>query len=71
MGFRKTSVVIDEDLLASVKGALGTTTVRDTIVGAFRKVLRGRARAEEVQALKSMDGMELADDDVMSGAWRP
>jgi hypothetical protein len=33
-------------------------------------VLRARARREEVEALSTMKGMDLADPVVMSGAWR-
>ena len=69
MGIRKTSVAIDEQLLAAVKEALGTTTVRGTIEQALLEVLRVRARAEEVRALSRMEGSDLADDEIMSGAW--
>jgi len=37
---------------------------------AFLEVLRERARREEVEALTTMRGMDLDDDEVMSGAWR-
>ena len=68
---RKTSVEINEELLASVQRVLSTTTIRDTIEEAFREVLRAEARREEVEALRSMRGMDLADPDVMAKAWRP
>ena len=61
--------MIDEELLADVQEALETRTVRETIDHAFREVLRQRARAEEVRALSEMDGLDLADEDVMAGAW--
>ena len=67
---RKTSVEINEELLSAVQGVLATTTIRDTIEEAFREVLRARARREEVEALSSMSGMDLADPEVMAGAWR-
>ena len=73
MGCRKTSVSIDEELLAAAKEALGTETVRETIDRALREVLqqgRTRARAEEVRALETMDGLDLADPEVTSSAWR-
>ena len=70
MSSRKTSVVIDEDLLAAVQSVLETKTLKDTIERAFLEVLRVRAREEEVEALASLRGMDLADDEVMSGAWR-
>ena len=70
MGSRKTSVAIDEDLLAAVQAALETQTVKDTIEQAFLEVLRARARAEEVEALVTQEGMDLSDEAVMSKAWR-
>jgi len=70
MPSRKTSVVIDEDLLAAAQAVLDTKTVKDTIEHAFLEVLRAKAREEEVEALSSLSGMDLADDEVMAGAWR-
>ena len=70
MGIRKTSVEINEELLAAVQRTLSTTTIRDTIEEAFREVLRAAARREEVEALSTMHGMDLADPDVISRAWR-
>jgi Arc/MetJ family transcription regulator len=67
---RKTSVVIDERLLAAVQDALETRTVKDTIEQAFLEVLRARARKDEVEALSTLRGMDLADPDVMAKAWR-
>ena len=67
---RKTSVVIDEGLLAEAQKALRTTTVRDTIEGALLEVIRVRARRREIDALAGMKGMDLADPEVMGGAWR-
>jgi len=37
---------------------------------AFREALRAEARREEVAALSTMCGMDLADPAVMAGAWR-
>ncbi len=71
MSFRKTSVEINEELLAAVKRLLATRTVKETIEKAFIEVLRAQARQEEVEALSTMRGMDLADPDIMAGAWRP
>jgi len=71
MSTRKTSVEINEDLLAAVQRVLATATIKDTIEEAFREVLRAEARREEVEALTTMDGLDLADPEVMAGAWRP
>jgi Arc/MetJ family transcription regulator len=71
MSVRKTSVEINEELLTAVQRALSTATLKDTIEKAFREVLRAEARREEVEALSAMRGMDLSDEKVMSGAWRP
>lgn len=70
VGTRKTSVEINEELLGQAQAALKTTTVRETVEGALLEVVRSRARREEVEALSSMQGMDLADPAVMAGAWR-
>lgn len=70
MSVRKTSLEINEELLAAVQRVLSTTTIKDTVEEALREVLRSEARRQEVEALSTMRGMDLADPDVMSGAWR-
>ena len=70
MSTKKTSILIDEELLEAAGKALGTETMRDTVEQALREVLRSQARAAEVEALSEMDGLDLADPDVMSKTWR-
>jgi Arc/MetJ family transcription regulator len=70
MSVRKTSVEINEDLLTAVQRVLSTATLKDTIEQAFREVLRAQARREEVEALSTLRGMDLSNEEVMSGAWR-
>jgi Arc/MetJ family transcription regulator len=66
----KTSVAIDTELLDRAKELLGTTTVRETVHLALLELLKNRARQDEVAALAAMDGLDLADSEIMSGAWR-
>lgn len=70
MGVRKTSVEINEELLTNVQRVLSTATLKDTIEEAFREILKAEARREEVEALSTMRGMDLMDQEVMSKAWR-
>jgi Arc/MetJ family transcription regulator len=70
MGARKTSVEIDEELLAAARRILETTTVKDTVEEAFRQVARAEARRQEVETLTLMKELDLADPEVMAGAWR-
>ena len=67
---RKTSLEIDEQLVEQVRRILGTTTLRETVEGALLEVVREHARREEVRVLSTMDGMELDNSEVMTGAWR-
>jgi len=70
MGRRKTSVEIDEELLEAAKRILETTTVKDTVEEAFREVARVEARRQEVETLTLMEELDLADPEIMAGAWR-
>jgi Arc/MetJ family transcription regulator len=70
MGTRKTDVEIDQELLAAVRRILETATVEDTIEEAFREVVRADARRQEVAALTRMEGMDLADAELMRQVWR-
>ncbi|HSR51444.1 MAG TPA: hypothetical protein VLV83_11490 [Acidobacteriota bacterium] len=67
---QKTSVEINRELLEAAKQVLATATIRETIEKALLEVLRAEARREEVEALASMQGMDLNDPDVMAKAWR-
>lgn len=66
----KTSVDIDDDLLEQARGLLGTSSIKETIHCALREIVRAEARRQEVAALVSMDGLDLADEEIMKDAWR-
>lgn len=67
---RKTSVDIDDRLVEQARNVLGTASIKDTINSALREVVRSEARREEIRALSQMDGLDLADEQVMANAWR-
>ena len=67
---RKTSVEIDDELITQVRGLLGTTSIKETIHRALQEVVRQEAARREIHALARMEGLDLADDDIMSRAWR-
>ena len=58
------------ELLAAPQAAMETTTIKDTIERAFLEVLRARARKEEVEALSTLEGMDLVDAELMAKLWR-
>ena len=66
----KTSVDIDSELLEQARCLLGTSSNKDTIHCALREVVRAEARRQEVAALVAMDGLDLADREIMKNAWR-
>ena len=65
MSARKTSVEINVELLAAARRILETRTVKETVEEAFREVVRAEARRQEVEALSTLQGMDLADPEVM------
>lgn len=67
---RKTSVQIDDELVARVRILLGTSSIKETIHQALLEVERREARRQEIKALVEMDGLDLGEDEVMAGAWR-
>ena len=67
---RKTSVEIDDRLMAQARRVLGTSSIKETIDCALREILRREARRQEVQALAEMDGLDLANEGIMANAWR-
>ena len=66
----KTSVDIDSDLLERARSLLGTSSIKETIHCALREIVRAEARRQEVAALVAMDGLDLADMEIMKNAWR-
>lgn len=67
---KKTSVVIDDSLLEQAQDLLGTRSIRDTIDTALREIVRNEARRQEIAALSEMDGLDLANEEIMARAWR-
>jgi Arc/MetJ family transcription regulator len=52
---------LDEELLAEARAVLGTKSATDTIHQALARLF---------QRLRSLDGLDLADETVMRSAWR-
>lgn len=70
MATRKTSIEIDEDLLENTRELLGTETIKETVHRALLEVVRNRARTEEIEAMTSLEGLDLGEPEVMERAWR-
>ena len=69
MGVRKTTIAIDEEKLESAKEILGTSGIRDTVDAALGEITVRAARERLIEQLRTMDGLDLDDPDVMKQAW--
>jgi Arc/MetJ family transcription regulator len=67
---RKTTIVIDDDLIAQAKEVLGTTGLKETIDAALIEVVNARLRVDHLERLKTMRGIDLDKPEVMDHAWR-
>lgn len=68
----KTVIDLDPDLTAAAAQALGTKTKKDTVHAALAAAVEMERRRSDRQQrlLNSLGGQDLADEEIMSGAWR-
>lgn len=66
----KRLVDIDDDLLEEVRNLIGASTMKEAVNGALQHVVDFDLRVRHVQRLRSMEGIDLADEELMRGAWR-
>lgn len=67
---RKTALRIDDDLMERAREVLGTKTATETIHAALSEVVARRGRERLFERLRTQEGIDLADESVMAGAWR-
>lgn len=56
---RKTTIEIDEDLLANAQDTLGTRGLKDTVDKALNQVIRAGRRQELAKQLESGQGLDF------------
>ena len=66
----KRLVDIDDELLDEVRQLTGATTMKDAVHTALRQVVEAELRRRHLRRLETGEGTDLADPDVMQGAWR-
>ena len=66
----KTLIDVDEEYLAAAQEVLQTETKKDTVNAALREVAALAARRRDLVRLASGGLPDLADEEVMRGAWR-
>lgn len=59
---RRTTIEIDEDLLAQAQEALGTSGLKDTVDAAFREAIRGSLRDRLARRIERGDGVDRGPD---------
>jgi Arc/MetJ family transcription regulator len=67
---RKTSFEIDTAKVAAAKEILGTRTLTDTVDAALAEVVKRRGREKLLELLSDPSTSDLADPEIMAGAWR-
>jgi Arc/MetJ family transcription regulator len=67
---RRTTIVIDDALLEQARTILGTRGIKDTIDRALEEVIAFDARRAFIERMKTLEGLDLADEEVMRQAWR-
>lgn len=67
---RKTSFEIDTAKVAEAKQILGTKTLTETVDAALSEVVKARQRRTLLELLATPGTSDLADPEVMAGAWR-
>ena len=66
----KTTIELDEKLVAQAAEALGTHGLKATVQRALEEAVARKLRLEFIEQLTDMDGLELDNDAVMNQAWR-
>ena len=66
----KTTIELDERLVAQAAEALGTRGLKATVQRALEEAVARRLRQELLEQLSRMEGLDLDDPEVMARAWR-
>lgn len=66
----KRLVDIDDDLLEQATEVLRAATMKEAVNRSLEHVVRAARRRNHADRLTRMEGLDLADPTVMSGAWR-
>lgn len=66
----KRLVDIDDDLLAQARELLGASSMKETVNAALSEVVAAELRRRHLLRLRTGEGMDLDDDEIMAGAWR-
>ena len=66
----KRLVDIDDELLERVREMTGAATMKEAVNGALKHVVDFDLRLRHVRRLLTLEGIDLADEQVMNDTWR-
>ena len=66
----KTTLEVDEKLVAAASAVLGTRGLKATVRRALEEVVAREARRRFLERLRRMEGLDLDQPEVMDQAWR-
>ena len=66
----KRLIDIDDALLSEVRAITRASTMKEAVNTAMRELVNIELRRRHLRRLEAGTGIDLADDDTMSGAWR-
>lgn len=66
----KTTLEVDEELVARAGAILGTRGLKATVRRALEEVVAREARRRFAERLLKMEGLDLDNPEVMAQAWR-
>ncbi len=56
---RKTTIAVDDELLAKAQAVLGTKGLKDTVDAALNEVVRAELRRDLIRRLRTGDGFDF------------
>jgi Arc/MetJ family transcription regulator len=59
---RKTTIAVDDELLARAQAVLGTRGLKDTVDAALNEVVRAELRRQLADQLESGEGLDFSED---------
>lgn len=69
MAVRKTTLTIEDEVVARAREILGTKGTKDTVDAALHEVIAAQAEREYSVQMREMRGLDLDDPEVMRRAW--
>jgi len=70
LSVRKTTLEVDEELVARAGAILGTRGLKATVQRALEEVIAREARRRLAERLQAMEGVDLDNPEAIAGAWR-